>query len=245
MRGLLFLLPALLSAQVSPPKSGTAAPRAVHAGASAISKPVTVKPALATDDEKTIYSLGLAMYRSLSQFDLSPSELELVKRGITDAATGKAAVDLQTWGPKIQPLAEARHGRVIEREKADSAAYIAKAAAEPGAIRTESGIVYRDVRVGNGASPKATDKVKVNYRGTLVNGTEFDSSYSRNQPAEFALNGVIRCWTEGVQRMKVGGEAILVCPSDLAYGDRGQGSIPGGAVLIFHIELLEIAAGNP
>ncbi|HEY7306696.1 MAG TPA: FKBP-type peptidyl-prolyl cis-trans isomerase [Bryobacteraceae bacterium] len=206
---------------------------------------MTATPALVTDDEKTIYSLGLSIYRSLSQFDLSPAELDIVKRAMTDATAGKPAVDLQTWGPKIQPLAEARHARVIEREKADSAAYVAKAAAEPGAIRTESGLVFRDVRVGNGVSPKPTDKVKVNYRGTLINGAEFDSSYSRNQPAEFALNGVIRCWTEGVQKMQVGGEAILVCPSDLAYGDRGQGSIPGGAALIFHIELLEVSAANP
>jgi FKBP-type peptidyl-prolyl cis-trans isomerase FkpA len=82
--------------------------------------------------------------------------------------------------------------------------------------------------------------VKVNYRGTLVNGTEFDSSYKRNEPVQFALNGVIRCWTEGVQKMKVGGKAILACPSDLAYGDHGRPSIPGGAALIFEIELLEI-----
>jgi FKBP-type peptidyl-prolyl cis-trans isomerase FkpA len=90
----------------------------------------------------------------------------------------------------------------------------------------------------------ATDTVKVNYRGTLINGVEFDSSYSRHEPAQFALNGVIRCWTEGVQKMKVGGKAMLVCPSDLAYGDQGRPSIPGGAALIFEIELLEVV-GKP
>ena len=111
----------------------------------------------------------------------------------------------------------------------------------PGAVRTASGLVYRDLRVGTGASPAATDMVKVQYRGTLVNGTEFDSSYKRNEPATFPLNQVIPCWTEGVQKMKVGGKAQLVCPSSIAYGDRGAPpDIPGGATLIFEIELLGI-----
>jgi FKBP-type peptidyl-prolyl cis-trans isomerase FkpA len=195
-----------------------------------------------TDDEKTIYALGLSVSRSLAQFDLSPAEIELVRRALADAAAGKPAVDLNTWGPKIQPLAQARAAKVSEREKAASTAYLAKAAAESGAVKTDSGLIYREVKAGAGESPKATDTVKVNYRGTLVNGTEFDSSYSRNQPAQFPLNGVIKCWTEGVQKMKVGGKAVLVCPSDLAYGDQGRPSIPGGAALIFEIELLEIVA---
>jgi FKBP-type peptidyl-prolyl cis-trans isomerase FkpA len=195
-----------------------------------------------TDDEKTIYALGLSVSRSLAQFDLSPAEIELVRRALADAAAGKPAVDLNTWGPKIQPLAQARASKVSEREKAASTAYLAKAAAESGAVKTDSGLIYREIKAGAGESPKATDTVKVNYRGTLVNGTEFDSSYSRNQPAQFPLNGVIKCWTEGVQKMKVGGKATLVCPSDLAYGDQGRPSIPGGAALIFEIELLEIVA---
>jgi FKBP-type peptidyl-prolyl cis-trans isomerase FkpA len=98
-----------------------------------------------------------------------------------------------------------------------------------------------DIQPGTGASPSASDSVKVNYRGTLIDGTEFDSSYKRNQPAQFPLSGVIRCWTEGVQKMKVGGKARLVCPSDIAYGDKGHPPvIPGGATLIFEIQLLEI-----
>src|ERR1700686_5873277 len=126
----------------------------------------------------------------------------------------------------------------------DSKTYLDKAAAEPGAQRTASGLVYREPRPGTGASPKATDTVKVNYRGTLTDGTEFDSSYKRNQPAQFPLNGVIRCWTEGVQKMKTGGKSMLICPSDLAYGDQGRPSIPGGATLIFEIELLEVGGGR-
>jgi len=126
-------------------------------------------------------------------------------------------------------------------EKANSAPFLAKAAAEPGAVKLTSGGIYKELTPGSGAQPTATDTVKVNYRGTLINGKEFDSSYKRNEPAEFPLNGVIRCWTEGVQKMKVGGKAQLVCPSDVAYGDTGHPpDIPGGATLIFEIELLKV-----
>ncbi len=118
----------------------------------------------------------------------------------------------------------------------------ATAAKEKGAIVTPSGLVYVAMRAGTGASPTAADVVKVHYRGTLANGTEFDSSYKRNEPAQFPLGGVIPCWTEGVQRMKVGGKAKLVCPATIAYGSRGAGGvIPPNATLQFEVELLEIA----
>ena len=128
-----------------------------------------------------------------------------------------------------------------ESGTADPQGYLAKAAAEPGAMRTPSGLVYRELRAGSGGSPKASDTVQVNYRGTLPDGTEFDSSYKRNEPAQFPLSQVIPCWTEGVQKMKVGGKAELVCPASIAYGDRGSPPvIPPGATLIFEIELLRI-----
>jgi FKBP-type peptidyl-prolyl cis-trans isomerase FkpA len=224
MRVILMLLPTVLLAQAPAPKASVPA----------------------TDDDKTVYSLGLSIYRSLAQFDLSPAEMELVKQALTDAAANKPAVDITTYGPKIETLASARASRVAGKEKATSAAYITKAAAAPGAVKTDSGLIYKELTPGTGASPKATDNVKVNYRGTLTNGTEFDSSYSRNMPAEFPLNGVIPCWTEGVQKMKVGGKAQLVCPSDLAYGDQGRPpTIAGGATLVFEVELLEIGGGEP
>lgn len=119
--------------------------------------------------------------------------------------------------------------------------YPEKAAKEPGAVRTPSGLVYKSLVEGKGASPKATDTVKVHYHGTLTDGKVFDSSVERKQPLEFALNGVIPCWTEGVQKMRVGGKARLVCPSDIAYGERGYPpDIPGGATLIFEVQLLDI-----
>jgi FKBP-type peptidyl-prolyl cis-trans isomerase FkpA len=243
-----MFLPALLLAQAPAPKPAAAQPPAAPRPAAAAPKPAAAKtagePKPMTDDDKIIYSLGLSIYRSLGQFDLSPAEMEVVKQALTDASAGKPAVDLETWGPKINTLASARASRVSSREKAASAAYLTKAAAEPGAVKTESGMIYREMRPGTGASPKATDTVKVNYRGTLTNGTEFDSSYKRNEPAEFPLNGVIKCWTEGVQKMRVGGKASLVCPSDLAYGDQGRPSIPGGATLVFEVELLEISGAG-
>ncbi len=193
-----------------------------------------------TDEEKTIYAIGLSISKSLSPLDLSPNELEILKRALSDAAAGKPAVTLEDWGPKIQPLSQARATRVAEKQKAASQAYLDKAGAETGAVKTDSGLIYRDITPGTGASPKPTDTVKVNYRGTLIDGTEFDSSYKRNQPATFPLNGVVPCWTEGLQKMKVGGKAQLVCPAKLAYGDQGRPGIPGGAALVFEIELLDV-----
>jgi FKBP-type peptidyl-prolyl cis-trans isomerase FkpA len=115
------------------------------------------------------------------------------------------------------------------------------AAKEPGATVTPSGLVYRSLQEGTGASPTASDKVKVHYRGTFPDGKEFDSSYKRNQAIEFPLSGVIKCWTEGVQRMKIGGKAKLTCPASIAYGERGAGGvIPPNATLLFEVELLGI-----
>jgi FKBP-type peptidyl-prolyl cis-trans isomerase FkpA len=248
--------PAKKSPAAATSPAGAAAPKPATAGAgrgapgrgaAAAPKPAAPPaPApLTTDDDKTIYAIGLSLGRSLSVFNLTPAEVELVKRALSDSAAGKPAVELSEWMPKIQPLMSSRMAAVAEKEKAASAVYLAKAAAEPGAVKTESGLVYRELKAGDGESPKATDKVKVHYRGTLIDGTEFDSSYKRNQPAEFPLNGVIKCWTEGVQRMKVGGKSMLVCPSDLAYGNQGSPpKIPGGATLLFEIELLEIVAAK-
>jgi FKBP-type peptidyl-prolyl cis-trans isomerase FkpA len=248
----LLLIPAAALAQGAastqkPPASAPDAPKPA-APATVAPKPLPAgrAPARAaaplTDDQKTVYALGLLMQRSLDQFDLSAAELDVLKRALTDAAARKPAIDIDDWGPKVDAFAGARAVRVAVREKAASVAYLAKAAAEPGVVRTGSGLIYRDLSPGTGRSPAASDAVTVHYRGTLINGTEFDSSYKRNEPAEFPLGEVIPCWTEGVQKMKVGGKARLVCPSDLAYGDQGRPSIPGGATLVFEIELLEIAA---
>lgn len=119
--------------------------------------------------------------------------------------------------------------------------FASSAAKEAGALLSPSGLVYLSLKEGTGNAPAATDTVRVNYRGIFPDGKEFDSSYKRGQPAEFPLNRVIKCWTEGVQRMKPGGKAKLTCPPSIAYGERGAGNvIPANATLQFEIELLEI-----
>jgi len=196
-----------------------------------------------TDDEKTLYAIGyLVGSRNLQSLSLKPNELEMVKRGVTDGASGKKAlVEPETQMDKVNAFAQARASAGSEKEKTSGHDYAEKAAKEPGATKLPSGLVYKTLKPGNGATPAATDKVKVNYEGRLTNGTVFDSSYKRGQPAEFGLNQVIKCWTEGVQKMKVGEKARLVCPSDIAYGDHGHPpTIPGGATLVFDVELLGI-----
>ncbi len=222
------------------PKAAKPATTAVKTAPAAAKKPAAAATTM-TEQQKTIYALGLSIYQSLGRFDLSPAELDLVKKGITDAAAHKPAVQLETYGPKIGSLQQERSAHAAEKEKAVSAAFLAKAAAAPGAMKSDSGLIYKELTPGTGQSPKATDNVTVNYKGTLTNGTVFDSSYARNEPAKFPLDRVIKCWTEGVQKMKVGGKAELVCPSAIAYGDEGRPpTIPGGATLVFEVELLSI-----
>jgi FKBP-type peptidyl-prolyl cis-trans isomerase FkpA len=195
-----------------------------------------------TDDEKTFYAIGLALSRNLAQFSLSPAELDLVKAGLTDGVTNKEKkVDLDTFGPKIQELQKKRASAAAATEKESAKTFLAKAETEKGATKTKSGLIYSEIKAGTGDAPKPTDKVKVHYHGTLTDGTVFDSSVKRGEPATFPLNGVIPCWTEGLQLMKVGGKAKLVCPSEIAYGDRGAPpTIKPGATLVFEVELLEI-----
>ncbi len=198
-------------------------------------------PELKTEDDKTLYALGLALSRNLATFNLSAAEVDLVKAGLSDGVLGKEKkVDLDTYGPKIQQLAQTRAAASAATEKKASQAFIEKAGAEKGATKTASGLIYSEVKPGTGEQPKDTDTVKVHYHGTLIDGSVFDSSVQRGEPTTFPLNRVIKCWTEGVQMMKVGGKSKLICPSDLAYGDQGRPGIKPGATLIFEVELLEI-----
>jgi FKBP-type peptidyl-prolyl cis-trans isomerase FkpA len=207
--------------------------------------------ALKTDDEKSLYAIGFIVgSRNLGPLSLKPEELKIVVRGVTDGASGKkAAIEVEAQMEKVNAFAQGRSNVAADKEKVAGREFAEKAAKEEGAKKIEvdlgggkkSFLVYKTLKPGDGPSPAPTDKVKVNYEGKLSNGTVFDSSYKRGQPAEFPLNGVIKCWTEGVQKMKVNEKAKLTCPSDVAYGDHGHPpSIPGGATLVFEVELLGI-----
>ena len=199
-------------------------------------------PEPANDEQKTLYALGAAISQSLTPFTLNESELEFVKAGLADGVLKRQQkVDMQVYGPKIQQMQQVRANALADVEKKAGASFLAKAAAEAGAKKTESGAIVTVMKEGKGATPKDTDTVKVHYHGTLIDGTVFDSSVKRGEPATFPLNQVIKCWTEAVQLIKVGGKSKLVCPSGIAYGDRGSPPvIKPGATLIFEVELLDI-----
>lgn len=218
-------------------KFSIAAVVALSLGATAVAAQGTLE----TDEQKTLYALGVAVGSNVAQFGLSAEELAIVESGIRDAVLGNdLAVDMQMYGPQIQALANSRAAAGAAAEREASAAFLAQMAQEPGAEQSASGVVYIPITVGTGASPTASDTVRVHYHGTLRDGTVFDSSVQRGEPISFALSSVIPCWTEAVQKMMVGGKSTLGCPSNTAYGDSGQGSIPGGAALVFEVELLGI-----
>jgi len=233
MRHLLAPIALLALAACSPPNSSAPATAA---------NPTAAQPgALATDDDKTLYAVGLVLGQQVSDFKFTAAEVDIVTQGFKDSVLGnepKAALD--EYGPRIQLLIQNRMQAVSAAEKQASDAWVAEQAALPGAQRSDSGVIVIPITEGTGANPTADSTVKVHYHGTLRDGTVFDSSVERGEPISFPLSGVISCWTEGVQKIKVGGKSKLICPSDTAYGDQGSGSIPGGAALAFEVELLAI-----
>jgi len=200
------------------------------------------EPKLETTDDRAIYSLGLMIAQRLENFSLTESELAIFEDGVRDGLLKKERkVDPSTVQGQIQAFANERMMARAGKEKAESATYMAKMAAEPGATTAPTGYVIRTLTEGTGASPGPDDTVKVHYHGTLRDGTVFDSSVDRGTPAEFPLAGVIPCWTQSLQTMKVGGKYKVTCPSDIAYGDRGSPpAIQPGASLTFEVELLDV-----
>ncbi len=204
--------------------------------------PIALAEVPESEDDKTIYFIGVILSKQPPFSTLTSSEVGLVAQGLRDSLAGNdGGLDPSEYGAKVQALTEARMAQLLDQETAAGRKYVEEMAAKPGATQTASGLVLIENVEGTGASPKATDTVKVHYHGKLRNGQVFDSSLDRGEPVEFALNRVIPCWTEGVATMKAGGKATLVCPADIAYGDRGAPPmIPGGAVLTFDVELIEV-----
>jgi len=214
---------------------------AVLSLSTALAPTVLAQAELDTEEKKTLYALGMAVGQNLGTLNLSAAELATVQQGIVDAAMQREPkVPMQEYGPKIQEFAKAKMSAAAAGEKAKAAKFLEQEAAKQGALKTDSGMIITEMTAGSGESPGPTDKVTVHYHGTLVDGTVFDSSVDRGEPTSFPLNQVIKCWTEGVQLIKVGGKSRLVCPSDIAYGDAGRPGIPPGATLIFEVELLSI-----
>lgn len=216
---------------------------AVAVGALLACQPAGDSPVvLETDEQKTAYALGHTLGKNLGPLELTAPEIAALKQGLSDAVAGTdPRVDLAAYESEVSALAAKRAQKLASDARERDAAFLAKIATHAGAQKSDSGLVFIPKEEGKGESPKATDVVKVDYHGTLTDGTVFDSSVRRGQPAQFPLNRVIPCWTEGLQKMKVGGRAQLVCPPQIAYGDRGNPpAIPPGATLVFDVTLHEI-----
>lgn len=199
--------------------------------------------ALETDEQKTVYALGVGMAQQVGMFHLTEDEQALMMSGLADALKGEAKVEILDFQQKIQTMAQERFAAAAQEEAGLSATFVDHMASQPGAEKLESGMVMTEMTAGTGDSPSATSSVKVHYHGTLRSGKVFDSSVDRGEPVTFALNQVVPCWTEGLQRMKVGGKSQLVCPPQLAYGSQGRPpQIPANAALVFEVELLEITS---
>ncbi|MEE2673198.1 MAG: FKBP-type peptidyl-prolyl cis-trans isomerase [Myxococcota bacterium] len=211
--------------------------------ASLIATPVTAEVAVESEDDKAFYLIGLNFGRQLYRFYMNEREAEIVGKAIVDSVNGNAMdVDPRIYGPKVSLLQDIRAQSGLKTERKKSTTYLAKKSREAGAKKMPSGLIYTEIEAGSGDQPESTDTVSVHYTGRLRDGSVFDSSVERGEPAEFPLSGVIPCWTEGVAMMKVGGKAELVCPADIAYGEtppRGS-PIPPGSVLAFEVELLKI-----
>lgn len=206
------------------------------------------KEDLKTQTDKISYSIGFDMAKNFKQREME-IKLDVFTQGFKDGLAGKEGLMTeQEFKDVMTAFQQEMMQKQMEKMKKDAeenkkigAKFLEENKKKEGIIALENGLQYKVIKEGTGASPKPEDTVKVNYIGTLIDGKEFDSSVKRGQPAEFQLNRVIKGWTEGLQKMKVGGKTMFYIPSDLAYGDRGAGpDIKAGSTLIFDVELLEV-----
>jgi FKBP-type peptidyl-prolyl cis-trans isomerase FkpA len=224
--------PAHAASAANPTKSGTAPAAGGPTG----------------EDDKTLYALGVLVSRNLETFNLTPAEFKLVQQGLADGFNHHPSLDADSYNTKLQAMQRTRLGVIDEHQKTAGQAYLDKAAALPGAQKTATGMVFISVSEGKGATPDKSDRVSVIYEGKLIDGTVFDSSAKHNggQPVSMTLSGIIPCWTEALQLMKVGGKSRIICPAALAYGDRGAPpKIKPGSTLEFDIELISIEPPAP
>jgi FKBP-type peptidyl-prolyl cis-trans isomerase FklB len=239
--------PAGSSAQTSQPAAAPSGAQSTSSSGAAVKKPAAaaaVGPK--TPKEKHSYALGMSIGESMSKQGL-PVDPAMVARGLKDALNGKTAMTpdemraaLQEFRADVEKEMQSKAQAAAGPNRKTGADFLAANKSKDGVKVLPDGLQYKVLTAGSGPKPSASDTVTVNYRGTLIDGTEFDSSYKRNQPASFPVQGVIKGWTEALQLMPVGSKWQLFIPADLAYGDRGQGTIPPGSTLIFEVELLSI-----
>jgi len=201
-------------------------------------------PAKKPDADKALRDIGYSIAKSLEPLGLSNADTDKVIAAFRQGAADPSKLK-EPDGENLNAFARMKIDQKSEKDKSKNAAYLTEQAKQKGAVKTEGGAIVIPLKEGSGASPGPADKVKVHYTGTLVNGTKFDDSRERKQPAEFPLNGVVPCWTQALQKMKVGGRAKVVCPSDLAYGPQGRPNIPPNSILNFDIELLDVSKAPP
>jgi FKBP-type peptidyl-prolyl cis-trans isomerase len=209
--------------------------------------PLMAQDAPTSQQDKISYSIGADIGKNFKKMGIEINPAMLAK-GISDVTSGgKTALTdeemqktLQTFQSELQAKAQERQKAAAEKNKATGEAFLAANKSKDGVKTTSSGLQYKVVTEGKGPKPKASDTVKVNYRGTLVDGTEFDSSYKRNEPVTFPINGVIPGWTEALQLMPVGSKWELYIPANLAYGEQAPPGIGPNSTLIFEVELLSI-----
>jgi FKBP-type peptidyl-prolyl cis-trans isomerase FkpA len=203
--------------------------------------PAAQKDPYKNDDERAIYTIGYLMGRNVAAFKMSPAEVKVIQAGLGDAILGAPPkIDVRFYQPRVTELLNKRMESAASAEKEKGRAFTEKFVKENKPQAIPGGGWYLETKAGAGPIPSKTATIKAHYRGTFIEGGEFDSSYKRGEPTEFSLDGVIACWTNGISMMKVGGKAKLVCPSDVAYGDPGRPGIKPGATLIFEVELVEI-----
>jgi FKBP-type peptidyl-prolyl cis-trans isomerase FkpA len=197
---------------------------------------------LRSDEDKAFYTLGTEMGKSLQLMQLSKREVEIIAMGLKDRALNRnLSVNPEEHIAKLRELTQARQNIVAKKENEAGDDYLKQIEGQSGFVKKPSGLIFKEITEGKGKSPTTKDFVKVHYEGKFRDGSVFDSSIKRGQPARFAVTGVIPCWTEALQMMKVGSKAEIYCPANIAYGERGSPPVvPGGAMLAFQLELLSI-----
>lgn len=221
----------------------------------ATTSPLWADGTLQLTDEKSrvSYAIGMMLGQNFfkrNNLDTNAVDLDIVTQGLKAIQTGATPLlseeemqqTLKTFQKEFAAKQQAQRAQEAIKNKADGTAFLAANLKNPGVVALPDGLQYQVITNGSGSVPSPTDHVSVNYRGTLMDGTEFDSSYKRNKPAEFPVNAVIHGWTEALEKMPVGSKWKLFIPSDLAYGEMGRPGIPPNSVLIFDIELLSTAA---